>query len=125
MSGRNDARRRLLIDLDALARDALSPAATIRFALLLHDIPPKSRYNAIISLIKYQEIIEKILWFFYQNVANWIFRLCSRPKKSGGDCVSGEGRRVQWETKQSHPGKSQTPVAKVAGAEETNPLKPS
>jgi hypothetical protein len=39
--------------------------------------------------------------------------------------VSGEGRRVQWETKQSHPGKSRTPVAKVAGAEETNPLKPT
>ena len=39
--------------------------------------------------------------------------------------MSGEGRRVQWETKQSHPGKSQTPVAKVAGAEETNPLKPT
>ena len=39
--------------------------------------------------------------------------------------ASGEGRRVQWETKQSHPGKSQTPVAKVAGVEETNPLKPT
>jgi hypothetical protein len=23
----------------------------------------------------------------------------ARPKKTGGDCVSGEGRRVQWETK--------------------------
>jgi hypothetical protein len=39
--------------------------------------------------------------------------------------VSGEGRRVQWETKQTHPGKNQNPVAKVAGAEETNPLKPT
>jgi hypothetical protein len=39
--------------------------------------------------------------------------------------VSGEGRLVQWETKQSHLGKSQTPIAKVAGAEETNPLKPT
>ena len=38
--------------------------------------------------------------------------------------MSGEGRRVQWETKQTHPGKSQNPVAKMAGAEETNPLKP-
>jgi hypothetical protein len=47
------------------------------------------------------------------------------PRQHSTLRVSGEGRRVQWETKQSHPGKSQTPVAKVAGAEETNPLKPT
>src|SRR5262245_18117218 len=55
VSGRNDAGRSLLTDLDALAlaHNGPGPAATIRFALLLHDGPPKiwTQYCDIIDIM--------------------------------------------------------------------------
>ena len=40
-------------------------------------------------------------------------------------CVSSEGWHVQWETRQTRRGKSQSPVAWVALVEETKPMKPT